>query len=161
MQGIYPYIPETNNGPTHPPIQWVPFHSLGQRKSRAIPLLSLWAFIVCSRVIFTFTFTFICITQPLRRGSFFQTAWPCTQGDYDASKRRKLTNDRTATGRFVCLCCALSINGIRFIRMVWKCGLWGGYSNLVCSINLLVTRCTNKFNIQKLYGLPTLYLCVL
>jgi hypothetical protein len=28
-------------------------------------------------------------------------------------------------------------------------------------INLLVTRCTNKFNIQKLYVLSTLYLCVL
>jgi hypothetical protein len=27
-------------------------------------------------------------------------------------------------------------------------------------VNLLVTRCTNKFNIQQLYGLPTLYLCV-
>jgi hypothetical protein len=29
------------------------------------------------------------------------------------------------------------------------------------SVNLLVTRCTNKFNIQQLYALPTLYLCVL
>jgi hypothetical protein len=29
------------------------------------------------------------------------------------------------------------------------------------SINLLVTRCTNKFNIQQWYVLPTLYLCVL
>jgi hypothetical protein len=28
------------------------------------------------------------------------------------------------------------------------------------TINLLVTRCTNKFNIQQLYVLPTLYLCV-
>jgi hypothetical protein len=28
-------------------------------------------------------------------------------------------------------------------------------------LNLLVTRCTNKFNIQQLYVLPTLYLCVL
>jgi hypothetical protein len=28
-------------------------------------------------------------------------------------------------------------------------------------INLLVTRCTNKWNIQQLYVLPTLYLCVL
>jgi hypothetical protein len=27
-------------------------------------------------------------------------------------------------------------------------------------INLLVTRCINKFNIQQLYVLPTLYLCV-
>jgi hypothetical protein len=27
-------------------------------------------------------------------------------------------------------------------------------------INLLVTRCINKFNIQKLYALLTLYLCV-
>jgi hypothetical protein len=27
-------------------------------------------------------------------------------------------------------------------------------------INLLVTRCTNKYNIQQLYVLPTLYLCV-
>jgi hypothetical protein len=26
--------------------------------------------------------------------------------------------------------------------------------------NLLVTRCTNKFNIQQLYALRTLYLCV-
>jgi hypothetical protein len=26
--------------------------------------------------------------------------------------------------------------------------------------NLLVTRCFNKFNIQQLYVLPTLYLCV-
>jgi len=26
---------------------------------------------------------------------------------------------------------------------------------------VLVTWCTNKFNIQKLYALPTLYLCVL
>jgi hypothetical protein len=30
-----------------------------------------------------------------------------------------------------------------------------------CLINLLVTWCTNKFNIQQLYALPTLYLCVL
>jgi hypothetical protein len=29
------------------------------------------------------------------------------------------------------------------------------------TINLLVTRCTNKFNTQQLYVLPTLYLCVL
>jgi hypothetical protein len=27
-------------------------------------------------------------------------------------------------------------------------------------INLLVTRCINKFNIQQLYALPTLHLCV-
>jgi hypothetical protein len=29
------------------------------------------------------------------------------------------------------------------------------------TLNLLVTRCTNKFNIQQLYVLPTLYSCVL
>jgi hypothetical protein len=28
-------------------------------------------------------------------------------------------------------------------------------------LNLLVTRCINKFNIQQLYVLPTLYLCVM
>jgi hypothetical protein len=28
-------------------------------------------------------------------------------------------------------------------------------------VNLLVTRCINKFNIQQLYALTTLYLCVL
>jgi hypothetical protein len=28
------------------------------------------------------------------------------------------------------------------------------------TFNLLVTRCINKFNIQQLYVLPTLYLCV-
>jgi hypothetical protein len=28
------------------------------------------------------------------------------------------------------------------------------------NINLLVTRCINKFNIQQLYVLPTLYLCI-
>jgi hypothetical protein len=28
-------------------------------------------------------------------------------------------------------------------------------------LNLLVTRCTNKYNIQQLYVLSTLYLCVL
>jgi hypothetical protein len=28
------------------------------------------------------------------------------------------------------------------------------------SVNLLVTRCINNFNIQQLYVLPTLYLCV-
>jgi hypothetical protein len=28
------------------------------------------------------------------------------------------------------------------------------------NINLLVTRCINKFNIQQLYALPILYLCV-
>jgi hypothetical protein len=34
-------------------------------------------------------------------------------------------------------------------------------SNIVfLHINLLVTRCANKFNIQQLYVLPTLYLCV-
>jgi hypothetical protein len=27
-------------------------------------------------------------------------------------------------------------------------------------LNLLVTRCSNKYNIQQLYVLPTLYLCV-
>jgi hypothetical protein len=31
---------------------------------------------------------------------------------------------------------------------------------MVTSFNLLVTRCTNKFNIQQLYILPALYLCV-
>jgi hypothetical protein len=61
-------------GPTQPPIQWVPglsrggkaagasFHHpshLGPRlkKSRAIRLLSFWAFVACSRVNFTFSFT--------------------------------------------------------------------------------------------------------
>jgi hypothetical protein len=29
------------------------------------------------------------------------------------------------------------------------------------SLNLLVTRCNNRFNIQQLYVLPALYLCVL
>jgi hypothetical protein len=29
-----------------------------------------------------------------------------------------------------------------------------------CPSLLLVTRCTNKYNIQQLYVLPTLYLCV-
>jgi hypothetical protein len=36
------------------------------------------------------------------------------------------------------------------------------FAILTCvhDINLLVTRCTTKFNIQQLYVLPTLYLCV-
>jgi hypothetical protein len=32
---------------------------------------------------------------------------------------------------------------------------------VLCILNLLVTRCTNRFNIQQLYVLPALYLCVL
>jgi hypothetical protein len=28
------------------------------------------------------------------------------------------------------------------------------------TVNLLITRCINKFNIQQLYVLPKLYLCV-
>jgi hypothetical protein len=34
------------------------------------------------------------------------------------------------------------------------------YLFMCLCFNLLVTRCTNKFNIQQLYVLPTLYLCV-
>jgi len=33
--------------------------------------------------------------------------------------------------------------------------------SLLTFYNLLVTWCTNRFNIQQLYVLPTLYLCVL
>jgi hypothetical protein len=58
-------------GPIQPPVKWVPglFHKVKRpgrgvdhppqssavwRKSKAIPLLPLWAFIACSRVNFTF-----------------------------------------------------------------------------------------------------------
>jgi hypothetical protein len=34
------------------------------------------------------------------------------------------------------------------------------FVQLLTVLNLLVTRCINKFNIQQLYALPTLYLCV-
>jgi hypothetical protein len=53
-------------------------------------------------------------------------------------------------------------------------GRWGNIHEIPCEnftkrkserfhfyFNLLVTRCINKFNIQQLYALPTLYLCVL
>jgi hypothetical protein len=61
-------------GPTQPPFQWVPglfpggkvarlwcwppnsIQCQGYRKSRAIPVLPLWAFVACSGVTFTFTF---------------------------------------------------------------------------------------------------------
>jgi hypothetical protein len=39
--------------------------------------------------------------------------------------------------------------------------IYNTYSPLCLSFNLLVTRCTNKYNIQQLYVLSTLYLCVL
>ena len=42
-----------------------PIWRRGWRKSRAIHLLPLWAFAVCSRVNFTFTFTFLPQTQTL------------------------------------------------------------------------------------------------
>jgi hypothetical protein len=46
-----------------------------------------------------------------------------------------------------------------FLREVWK---WRelGKTSLFLHFNLLVTRCTNKVNIQQLHALPTLYLCV-
>jgi hypothetical protein len=43
------------------------------------------------------------------------------------------------------------------IKMYLK--IWG--ERICIKFNLLVARCTNKFNIQQLYVLPTLYLCVL
>ena len=69
---LYPSRPALR--PTQPPIQWVMGLSRGEsdrgvaltthlhlaprlRKSRAMHLLHLWAFVACSRVNFTFTFT--------------------------------------------------------------------------------------------------------
>jgi hypothetical protein len=50
--------------------------------------------------------------------------------------------------------------------LYWNRSVGGAYENLVVSsvglkrFNLLVTRCTNKYNIQQLYVLYE-YLCVL
>jgi hypothetical protein len=52
----------------------------------------------------------------------------------------------TAT-RFVCACVRVCV-----------CSIW--FSELTFE-SLPVTRCTNRFNIQQLYALPTLHLCVL
>jgi hypothetical protein len=70
----YPHPFRLAPGPTQPPIQWVPGLSeggkaarvwhwpatpiwhWGWRKSRAITVLPLWAFVACSRVTFTLLF---------------------------------------------------------------------------------------------------------
>jgi hypothetical protein len=76
-------------GPTQPPIRWIPglsrgwiahgvaftTHSIyrqGYRKSRAIPLLHLWAFVACSRATFTFTFT-VCQKENQNEGENINT----------------------------------------------------------------------------------------
>jgi len=70
-----PHPPRPALGCTQPPIQWVPGLSRCTaltthphvrprlRKGRAIHLLPLWAFVACSRVNFTFTFTLFCKTD--------------------------------------------------------------------------------------------------
>jgi hypothetical protein len=72
---VFPYPSRPALGPILPPIQWVsghyrgkaagawrwrptPIERRGSRKSKAIPLLHLWVFVVCSRVTFIFTLLF-------------------------------------------------------------------------------------------------------
>jgi hypothetical protein len=49
-------VKRPGRGVHHPP----PSSAKVKRKSTATPLLPLWAFVACSRVNFTFTFTFYC-----------------------------------------------------------------------------------------------------
>ena len=68
----FPHLSRPAVWPTQPPIQWAPGLSRGKggrdvaltkhpflasrlKKDRATPLLLLWAFVVCSKVSFTFT----------------------------------------------------------------------------------------------------------
>jgi hypothetical protein len=87
-------------------------------------------------------------------------------GDISANIGIKLITAYGVRNYFTCCCCEFMCHVLPFMNFFIQSAILmndirsGLYCEILTVFNLQVTRCINKFNIQHLYALPTLYLCV-